>query len=241
MGKSDILLRTLSMYAYDCIWVICLSVLLNPNVNVTYCHLTNDPIVRISDFRIVLSQILNIGTVLRLPIKFSAMEIEKLTSLGEQAGLAGPALLDFVKVERIELKQQRDEEREIRVADRAAEREKLEVEKAKIISERENRELEKEKLQLEKDRIEAQERLCQQQFEFDKQKAQAERDFVREQTKRKSVGKLRMKGVKIMMKLTDPDLVVTNHKVMVEIIIQSKVRYQNYRPLMSAKIILMHT
>ena len=111
----------------------------------------------------------------------AAMEIEKLTSLGEQAGLAGAALLDFVKVERIELKQQRDEEREIRVADRAAEREKLEVEKAKIISERENRELEKEKLQLEKDRIEAQERLCQQQFEFDKQKAQAERDFVREQ------------------------------------------------------------
>ena len=168
----------------------------------------------------------------------AAIEIEKLTSLGEQAGLAGTALLEFVKAERAELKQQRDEDREMRAAERTAEREK--------------RELEKEKLQLERDKIGAQERLCQQQYEFDRKKAADERDFIREQAEEeekrvqgtydnlvKNPGKVHMKGIEKMVKLTGPDPIVSHHKV--DIIIQSKVGYQNYRPLMNVKTILMHT
>lgn len=58
-----------------------------------------------------------------------AMEIEKLTALGEKIGLQGKDLLDFIEKERLVLKQQRDEERRARADEREAQKQEREFQK----------------------------------------------------------------------------------------------------------------
>ena len=63
------------------------------------------------------------------------LEVEKLTALGKEIGLAGKDLLEFVKDEREHLKKQRDIERDAERAHEVAmleERIQLEQEKARL-------------------------------------------------------------------------------------------------------------